>query len=108
GISAETIENARANQVLLGQLLESVTEAAGIDLWIAPAAIGTAPAGLDSTGNPAMSFPWTNAGLPNISLPAGTIDGMPFGVQLAGAFGQDEVVLAWAGGIGEVLSSPHL
>ncbi|MBC7813294.1 MAG: amidase [Burkholderiales bacterium] len=106
GISAETMEKSRANQTLLRQLLESVMEVAGIDLWIAPAASGPAPAGIASTGDPAMSFPWTNAGLPNIALPAGKIGGLPFGLQLAGAFNQDENVLEWAGPIAELLVKP--
>ncbi len=106
GVSTEAQEKARANQTLLRELLVSVMDVAGIDLWIAPAAIGTAPGGIASTGDPAMSFPWTNAGLPNIALPAGKIDGLPFGVQLAGAFNQDEALLEWAAPIAELLLKP--
>ena len=32
-----------------------------IDLWICPSAIGPAPKGLESTGDPVMNLPWTQA-----------------------------------------------
>ena len=38
------------------------TAAAGVDVWLAPAATQTAPAGLDSTGDPVMGIPFSLAG----------------------------------------------
>ncbi|MGZ9166881.1 MAG: amidase, partial [Anaerolineales bacterium] len=38
-----------------------------LDAWIAPSTIGPAPKGLDSTGDPVMNLPWTQAGLPAIN-----------------------------------------
>ena len=70
--------------------------AAGLDAWIAPAAPGPAPLGLETTGSPWMNLPWTHAGLPAIALPAGTVDGMPVGVQVVARAGDDERLLAWA------------
>jgi Asp-tRNA(Asn)/Glu-tRNA(Gln) amidotransferase A subunit family amidase len=43
-----------------------------------------------------MNFPWTNAGMPAITIPAGTVDGMPVGLQLSSAPGTDELLVAWA------------
>jgi Asp-tRNA(Asn)/Glu-tRNA(Gln) amidotransferase A subunit family amidase len=43
-----------------------------------------------------MNLPWTHAGLPTVGLPAGTVDGLPVGVQFAARFGADEQLLAWA------------
>ena len=80
---------------------------AGIDVWICPAATGPAPRGLDTTGSPTMSVPWTQAGLPALSLPAGTVarepDGpaLPVGLQCVGRPGADEQLLAWAPAIAE-------
>ena len=58
---------------------------AGIDVWIAPSATGPAPAGLTSTGSSMMCLPWSNAGLPSVSLPAGRRRaGCRSGLQLVG------------------------
>lgn len=74
--------------------------AAGIDLWIAPSATGPAPADLTTTGTSIMCLPWSNAGLPSLSLPAGrAANGLPLGLQLVGGFGTDEALLSAAAGI---------
>ena len=68
-----------------------------IDAWIAPSAAGPAPGGLGSTGDPVMNLPWTQAGFPAVSLPAGrNPDGLPFGLQVIGDWNADESLLAWA------------
>jgi len=55
------------------------------DAILTPAALGTAPKGLESTGDPAFCTPWSLAGMPALSLPlmSGT-NGLPLGVQLVG------------------------
>ncbi|MFC7098839.1 amidase [Halobaculum marinum] len=75
-----------------------------VDAWVAPAAPGPAPEGIDDTGDPVMNLPWTHAGLPTVGLPAGEVDGLPVGVQVAGAFGSDERLLRWASDLGTALS----
>lgn len=78
---------------------------AGADAYVAPAATGPAPHGLDSTGSPLMNLPWTQARLPVLGLPAGrTDDGLPLGLQFAAAPGSDEDLLGWAGGLLAALS----
>jgi Asp-tRNA(Asn)/Glu-tRNA(Gln) amidotransferase A subunit family amidase len=80
----------------------------GIDLWLCPAATGPAPKGLDSTGDPAMSLPWTHAGMPSIALPAGrAANGLPLGLQCVGRFMDDERLLAWAAQTERMLVSTH-
>jgi Asp-tRNA(Asn)/Glu-tRNA(Gln) amidotransferase A subunit family amidase len=76
----------------------------GIDAWITPAAPGPAPAGLDSTGDPAMSVPWSMAGLPAVSLPAGQVGLLPLGLQCIGRHGEDESLLGHAAVIERVLA----
>lgn len=60
------------------------------DAILSPAALGPAPRGLASTGNPLMQTVWTYAGLPALSLPLLTLDGgLPLGVQAAGPLHHD-------------------
>src|SRR5439155_26638365 len=55
------------------------------DAILTPAAPGTAPAGLDSTGDPAYCTLWTLAGMPALSVPRMQgRNGLPLGVQLVG------------------------
>jgi Asp-tRNA(Asn)/Glu-tRNA(Gln) amidotransferase A subunit family amidase len=54
------------------------------DAILTPGTTATAPRGLQSTGNPIFCSLWTYLGVPAISLPLLTVDGMPLGVQLVG------------------------
>ncbi|MQS13071.1 amidase [Streptomyces kaniharaensis] len=68
-----------------------------VHAWLVPSATGGAPKGLHSTGDPAMSAPWSYLGHPAISLPAGrTADGLPLGLQVVGEPGGDESLLGLA------------
>jgi len=73
---------------------------ARFDLLLGASALGEAPAGLASTGDPSMNRIWTLLGLPCLSLPAGRGPaGLPVGIQLVGPPGGDEQLLAagrWA------------
>jgi Asp-tRNA(Asn)/Glu-tRNA(Gln) amidotransferase A subunit family amidase len=70
------------------------------DFILAPSSVGEAPAGLDFTGDPVFCRTWTLLGLPCIHLPffKGST-GMPVGLQLVGAYGDDRRLLAAAHGL---------
>jgi len=67
------------------------------DAILTPAAPGTAPSGLDATGDPSFCTLWTLAGMPAISLPVlRGGNGLPLGVQLVGRRGRDAGLLRTA------------
>jgi Asp-tRNA(Asn)/Glu-tRNA(Gln) amidotransferase A subunit family amidase len=71
----------------LPELDESFAElfAQRYDAILTPAAAGTAPVGLHSTGDPAFCTLWTLCGLPALSVPLMQgANGLPLGVQLVG------------------------
>jgi Asp-tRNA(Asn)/Glu-tRNA(Gln) amidotransferase A subunit family amidase len=95
-VSDKELTNARANCSALKQELETAMTHAGVDLWVTPSALGPAPEGIQATGDPNMNLPWTHAGMPAITLPAGMAkNGLPLGVQLVAPFGADEKLIAW-------------
>jgi Asp-tRNA(Asn)/Glu-tRNA(Gln) amidotransferase A subunit family amidase len=62
---------------------------------ITPAAIGTAPPGFASTGDPSPSAPWTALGVPAIAVPL-PVEGPPLGLQLTAAWGRDDALVSVA------------
>ncbi|KPC66702.1 amidase family protein [Streptomyces chattanoogensis] len=65
----------------------------------------TVTADLTHTGKSVMCLPWSNAGLPSLSLPAGrAANGLPLGLQVVGAQGADEQLLQAAAGLESTLA----
>ncbi len=96
----------RANVGRLRGEIEQAMDAAGVGALLTPAAPGPAPAGIHATGDPNLNLPWTHAGMPALTLPAGrAANGLPLGLQLVARFGDDESLLAWAPAIEPLLSS---
>ncbi|MGW3241401.1 amidase [Streptomyces sp. NPDC001070] len=88
-------------RVFRERLLEAMGE---VDVWLAPSATGPAPFGLGSTGDSVMCLPWSNAGFPAVSLPAGyAANGLPLGLQVVGRPGEDEELLRWAAELAPVV-----
>jgi Asp-tRNA(Asn)/Glu-tRNA(Gln) amidotransferase A subunit family amidase len=65
---------------------------------LVPAATGSAPRGLASTGDSRMNGPWTALGTPAVSIPIPMPSGLPLGLQLTGNHGDDARVLQTAAG----------
>lgn len=102
--SEQDLSSALPGREKLRRELTVAMDDAGVDLWIAPAATGTAPRGLESTGDAVMNLPWTHCGLPALNLPSGKDEsGLPYGLQLIGKWHEDEVTLAWATEIEKLL-----
>lgn len=102
----EDIAVYRAGRLALRAEIEDAMQKANIDLLVCPAAPGSAPEGITTTGDSIMNLPWTYAGLPAISLPAGrSANGLPLGLQCVGKFMEDERLMRWAEKLAEFLSS---
>ena len=67
------------------------------DAILTPAAFGTAPKGLESTGDPAFCALWTLCGMPALSVPLMQgANGLPLGAQLVGGRHRDGQLLRTA------------
>lgn len=80
------------------QLIEGIAQLFDrYDAILTPAAAGTAPHGLQSTGSPMFCTLWTLAGMPALNLPLMQgANGLPLGVQLVGPRGDDARLLRTA------------
>lgn len=95
-IPAQEIKQALEEAKGFSRDISTLMDIHGVDLWISPAAVGAAPLGLASTGDPLMNLPWTQAGMPTLGLPTGTnAEGLPLGVQFTADYKRDEGLLAW-------------
>jgi len=105
-IDSDQLQAALAGRETFRAELQQAMIDGAIDAWIAPSTVGPAPRGLETTGDPIMNLPWTQAGLPSISLPAGTHStGLPMGLQVVAAWNGDEALLAWADEMQRVTSN---
>jgi Asp-tRNA(Asn)/Glu-tRNA(Gln) amidotransferase A subunit family amidase len=76
------------------------------DAILTPPALGTAPKGLASTGDPVFCSLWTLLGMPAITLPLMKGEnGLPLGVQLVGRKGYDARLLRTARWLEKKVSS---
>jgi Asp-tRNA(Asn)/Glu-tRNA(Gln) amidotransferase A subunit family amidase len=77
------------------------------DALLTPAALGEAPLGLASTGDPAFARSWTLLGTPAASLPlARGPAGLPVGVQVVGAPGADAALAAACAWVARAAPAP--
>lgn len=94
-VADDELMGLREKRLAWRQEIEALMAIEGVDYWLTPATTDHAPSGLSYTGDPVMSLPWTYSGLPTITLPAGldSKNGLPHGIQLAGRFGRDEILV---------------
>lgn len=105
-VSDEALAQALGEREKFSDTMARLMDEHQIDLWISPSAVGPAPKGLDSTGDPVMNLPWSQAGLPSINLPSGrNSDGLPLGLQLTARWQDDEELFEWAIGIEKAIGN---
>lgn len=94
-VSAVDYRQALERRGLVADALDSLFD--NVDAFVTPATLGTAPQGLESTGDPVMCTLWTFTGQPAITLPLlHGANGLPLGVQLVGRRGDDARLLRTA------------
>jgi Asp-tRNA(Asn)/Glu-tRNA(Gln) amidotransferase A subunit family amidase len=100
----QDLEQAHIARGLTRQLLNQ-----SVDLIIAPSAIGEATLIKEGTGDPIFCRAWTLLGLPciNLNIASGP-NGLPVGVQLIAAYGQDDFLLSAARTFALALPDPVL
>jgi Asp-tRNA(Asn)/Glu-tRNA(Gln) amidotransferase A subunit family amidase len=86
-----------ANRARLAFRGEVTPLLAAHDALLCPTAPAPAPAGLGSTGDGSLCSPWSNAGVPAITLPSGIASsGLPHAIQLVQAAGASSRLLGVA------------
>ncbi len=104
-ILSADLEQALPGRQALRTYLEGLMDEHNVAAWIMPSAPGPAPRGLESTGDPVMNLPWTQGGLPSVTLPSGySSSGLPLGLQVIARFGQDGSLLEWAQSLEPILN----
>lgn len=99
-ITEQEIEKCKKESSQLREFLARIMKENSVDIWITPSAIGPAPLGIETTGSPLMNLPWTQAGVPALTIPAGKAkNGLPLGMQFIADYMDDEILLTWAYGL---------
>jgi Asp-tRNA(Asn)/Glu-tRNA(Gln) amidotransferase A subunit family amidase len=97
GLRVPATAYVNANRVRLAFRGEVTPLLAAHDALLCPTAPAPAPAGLGSTGDGSLCSPWSNAGVPAITLPSGIASsGLPHAIQLVQAAGASSRLLGVA------------
>jgi Asp-tRNA(Asn)/Glu-tRNA(Gln) amidotransferase A subunit family amidase len=97
GTERSAVEYLRSVEVQRKFRREITTMLHRYDAILLPSTNITAPAGLDSTGDPVFNSPWSMTGNPVVGLPSGiSRQGLPIGIQLVGAAFAEGRLLALA------------
>ena len=97
GLSTDAVSYSRALERRLQFVADMKALTARVDILLTPSTPTPSLADLSNTGNPLFQGPWTNCGLPAITIPTGlAASGLPLGIQLASAPFTESKLLAAA------------
>lgn len=84
-----------------GSILDAIDE---LDVVLLPPTHGSAPHGIENTGDAALIVPWTYTAAPMVVMPTALDDnGLPLAVMFAGIPNRDEALIAHCSQIGTLL-----
>jgi Asp-tRNA(Asn)/Glu-tRNA(Gln) amidotransferase A subunit family amidase len=75
-----------------------------LDACMTLSANGPAPVGIESTGDPGFATPCSYLGVPSVSLPLMSVNGLPVGIQLMGSRNKDAELFSIASTITPILT----
>jgi len=79
------------------------------DILLTPAAVGEAPAGLSSTGDPIFGRVWSLLGLPTVTIPyAVGPTGLPIGIQAVARASADQMLMSFTAWFSRGVTAPTL
>ena len=105
GLGVSATAYVGANRLRLAFRDEVMPLLSAHDALLGPTAPAPAPPGLGSTGDGSLCAPWSNAGVPAISLPSGiAASGLPHAIQLVQAAGASNRLLGVAAWCERVLA----
>jgi aspartyl-tRNA(Asn)/glutamyl-tRNA(Gln) amidotransferase subunit A len=85
GLAIYAVDYVRAQRMRRRYQREMAKLFVKFDVLMTPPARGTAPLGIETTGDPVMNGPWTLTDFPTMTLPQALgANGLPIGVQLTG------------------------
>ncbi len=109
GLTMTAPDYVRAKEVQRRMRNESAEIFERFDVILVPTAPTTAPAGLESTGDPIFNNPWSMTGNPAVSLPSGLSEsGLPLAIQLVGSSFAEGRLLAIAQWCESLLAFGHV
>ena len=103
-VSADRVEAGRRGREKFREEIVRLMDRQKLAALIAPSAVGPAPEGLESTGDPIMNLPWTYAGLPVVNVPSGLAgNGLPLGLQVVGRWMGEAALLSLSASVADDL-----
>jgi amidase len=107
--AAYTIDQIQASKALAIKCRQHIDSLfTTVDVIMAPTALGIAPAGLFTTGDPIFQRMWTMMGYPCITYRSGSgTHGLPIGVQAVGPLGGDDSLIDYAAWMGSHTRVPN-
>lgn len=106
GLSYSAVDYLKAQEIRWQYKCEFKEIFNSVDLLITPATTETAPEGLENTGSPKFNKPFSNAGLPVLTIPIAYSNkiGLPIGIQLIANYDCEQLLIDLGEKLQKVLS----